>query len=203
MSKKEKNKSSKEIKNKISSQESFEKKYGKLEKDITKARSKMLKLLAKQARMDVQDYNLKDKDNNDISLSQMFGDKKDLIVIHNMGRNCGYCTMWADGFNGSYKHIQKKAAFALVSPDASDVQKAFAADRGWGFNMYSGADSSFIKDMGYVTDAGSYWPGASAFHKDDDGKITRESKTFFGPGDNFCSVWHFFDMLPQNGKEEY
>ena len=32
----------------------------------------------------------------------------------------------------------------------------------------------------------------------EDGKITRVSKTFFGPGDNFCGVWHFFDMLPQN-----
>jgi predicted dithiol-disulfide oxidoreductase (DUF899 family) len=130
----------------------------------------------------------------------MFGDKKDLIVIHNMGKSCGYCTMWADGFIGVYKHIERKAAFVLVSPDAPEIQKSFAADRGWGFKMYSAAGTQFIKDMGYVTDAGSYWPGASVFHKDDNGKITRITKTFFGPGDNFCSVWHFYDMLPQNGE---
>src|SRR5438552_8218564 len=117
MSKKGKNKKEKKAKKEQSSAD-FEKEYGKLEKDITKARGKMLKLLAKHAKMDeVQDYNLKDKDNSDITLSQMFGNKNDLIIIHNMGRSCGYCTMWADGFNGSYKHIEKKSAFALVSPD--------------------------------------------------------------------------------------
>lgn len=202
MDKKHKTKSTGKKKKKLSSAESFEKKYAKLEGEITKARGKMLKLFAKHAKMDVQDYILKDRENNDVSLSAMFGDKKELIVIHNMGRSCGYCTMWADGFNGSYKHIERKAAFALVSPDAPDIQKAFAEDRGWGFKMYSGAGTSFIKDMGYVTDAGLYWPGASVFLKDDNGKITRESKTFFGPGDNFCSVWHFYDMLPQSGKEK-
>ena len=69
--------------------------------------------------------------------------------------------------------------------------------------MFSGADSSFIRDMGYQTEKGDYWPGASAFHKDENGKIIRVSKTYFGPGDYFCSVWHFFDMLPQkeNGGE--
>lgn len=200
MSKKGKNKNGKNTK-KLSSGKDIEKEYSKLEKDITKTRGKMLKLLAKQAKMDVQDYVLKDKENNSVSLSQMFGNKKELIVIHNMGRSCGYCTMWADGFNGNYKHIERKASFALISPDAPDVQKAFASDRGWGFNMYSAEGSPFIKDMGYVTDAGSYWPGASVFHKEDDGKITRISKTFFGPGDFFCSVWHFYDMLPQNGEK--
>src|SRR5205085_5041732 len=112
MSKKEK-KPGKSVK--LSSAEKFEKEYNKLEKDITKTRSKMLKLLSKHSKMDVMDYNLKDKDNNDVSLSQMFGDKNDLIVIHNMGRSCSYCSMWADGFNGDYKYIEKKAAFALVS----------------------------------------------------------------------------------------
>lgn len=152
--------------------------------------------------MKVQDYVLKDKDNNDVKLSEMFGDKKDLILVHNMGKSCSYCTLWADGFSGVTYFIEKKAAFVVVSPDAHDVQKTFAGDRGWKFKMYSGKDSTFIKDMGYVTDAGSYWPGASIFHKNDDGSISRVSKTYFGPGDDYCSVWHLFDLLPKNGKEK-
>lgn len=178
----------------------IEKKYIKLEKEMMKSRQKMLKLNAKLAKMDVEDYTFKDKDGNDVKLSQMFGENNELIVIHNMGKSCSYCTMWADGFNGIYPHLEKRSAFALISPDAHDVQKAFADDRGWKFKMYSGKDSSFIKDMGYYTEKNGYWPGASVFHKDD-GKITRISKTVFGPGDYFCSVWHFFDMLPKSDSK--
>lgn len=180
----------------------LEEKLAGIEKDLAKSRKKMLKVLAKLAYKEVEDYVLKDRDNNDIKLSALFGDKKDLVLIHNMGKKCKYCTMWADGFNGIYKHIEEKAAFVLVSPDAPDIQKEFASERGWKFNMYSGKDSNFIQDMGYYTEKDGYWPGAFVFHTED-GKITRISKTFFGPGDYFCSVWHFFDMLPaeEEGKD--
>ncbi len=198
MSKKVKEKKIK--KSKKNGPEKFEEKYGKLENDLKKTRSKMLKLLAKEAKMDVQDYVLKDGDGRDIRLSEMFEDKKELIVVHNMGKSCSYCTLWADGFSGVSYFIEKKAAFVLISPDAPEVQKDFSSERGWKFKMYSGNGSPFIKDMGYVTDSGSYWPGASVFHKDNEGKITRISKTYFGPGDDYCSVWHFLDMLPQNGE---
>lgn len=185
----------KKNKNKKSDSAKIEKKLKKIDEELTKSRQKMLKLFSKLAKMEVQDYSLKDQNDNEIKLSQMFGDKNDLIVVHNMGRACSYCSMWADGFNGIYHHIEKKASFALVSPDAPGIQKDFANQRGWKFKMYSGKDSNFIKDMGYQMENGNYWPGASAFHKDENGKITRVSKTIFGPGDYFCSVWHFFDMV--------
>jgi len=200
MSKKDKTEKSKTGKKK--SLQKFEAKLTKLDAEMKKTRSKMLKLLAKSAKMNVEDYALKDADGNEVKLSQMFGDKSDLILIHNMGRSCSYCTLWADGFNGVTYFVEKKAAFVLVSPDPPAIQKEFAAKRGWKFKMYSGEGSTFIKDMGYVADDGSYWPGASVFHKSEDGKIKRISKTFFGPGDDFCSVWHFFDMLPKEKKEK-
>jgi len=181
----------------------WEKKLQEIEKDMEKGRQKMLKVLGKMGKMEVQDYVLKDRNNKEVKISELFGDKQDLVLIHNMGKSCSYCTMWADGFNGIFPHIEKRAAFVLVSPDAPEVQRDFADSRGWKFKMYSGKDSPFIRDMGYQTNKGDYWPGASAFRKDEDGKITRVSKTVFGPGDYFCSVWHFFDMLPQlESKEE-
>ena len=33
--------------------------------------------------------------NGEISLPGMFGDKKLLLLIHNMGQGCRYCTLWA------------------------------------------------------------------------------------------------------------
>lgn len=184
------------VKSTSGSAEKTEKKLKKLQGEIEEARKKYIKIVSKQAKMDIEDYILKDRDGNDVKLSEMFGDKENLILIHNMGKSCSYCTLWADGFSGVTYFMEKKAAFVLVSPDPSEVQKEFADSRGWKFKMYSGAGSTFIKDMGYYTDAGSYWPGVSVFHKDSSGKITRISKDFFGPGDFYSSPWHFFDLLP-------
>jgi predicted dithiol-disulfide oxidoreductase (DUF899 family) len=179
-----------------------EKRLKKLEEEISAARKKMVKLLSKQAKMDVKDYVLKDRDGKDVKLSEMFQDKDNLILIHNMGKACSYCTLWADGFSGVNYYIEKKSAFALVSPDPPEVQKQFSNDRGWKFNMYSGSDTTFIKDMGYQTEAGDYWPGVSVFHKDTSGKITRVAKDDFGPGDFYSSPWHLFELLPANGKAQ-
>ncbi|HEY4822831.1 MAG TPA: hypothetical protein VIH83_04000 [Candidatus Bathyarchaeia archaeon] len=49
----------------------------------------------------VREYVLTDSEGGKAALSTLFGKKDDLILVHNMGRSCPYCTMWADGFNGS------------------------------------------------------------------------------------------------------
>ncbi len=184
------------------SKEKIEAKLRKLEEDITASRKKMVKLLAKAGARDVEDYELKDTSGNSVKLSEMFGDKDSLILIHNMGRSCSYCTLWADGFSGVSYFIEKKAAFALTSPDEPQVQKEFAESRGWKLKTYSTAGSTFTKDMGYQDDKGYYWPGVSVFYKESDGKIKRVAKDFFGPGDFYSSPFHLFDLLPKvKGKE--
>jgi len=50
----------------------------------------------------------------EVSLADLFGPKRDLFVVHNMGRSCAYCTMWADGFNGVYPHLANRAAFVVA-----------------------------------------------------------------------------------------
>jgi hypothetical protein len=57
-------------------------------------------------------------------LGKMKGHYKDLILVHNMGQSCRYCTMWADGFNGIHPHLANRAAFALVWPDLPEGQEA-------------------------------------------------------------------------------
>ncbi|MBZ0202179.1 MAG: DUF899 family protein [Ignavibacteria bacterium] len=180
----------------------IETKLRKLEEDIAASRKKMVKLLAKAGARDVEDYEMKDTAGNPVKLSEMFGDKENLILIHNMGRSCSYCTLWADGFSGVSYFIEKKAAFALTSPDSPEVQKEFAESRGWKLKTYSTAGSTFTKDMGYQDEKGGYWPGVSVFHKESDGKVKRIAKDFFGPGDFYSSPFHLFDLLPkENGKD--
>ena len=178
---------------------SIENELMEIEKQIEDIRKRKIELNSKLASMDVKEYTLKDRNGKDIRLSELFGDKNYLILIHNMGKACSYCTMWADGFKDTYKEIEKKASFVLVSPDAPDIHKKFAESRDWGFRSYSASGTDFIFDMGYdfVKDGKhNYWPGVSVFEKKEDGSIKRISKDFFGPGDFYCNIWHFLDLLP-------
>lgn len=78
-------------------------------------------------------------------LSELFGGERDLFVIHNMGSSCPYCTLWADGYNGIYPRLASRAGFVVSSPDAPEVQSAFAASREWRIPMVSHTGSSFAQ----------------------------------------------------------
>jgi len=142
----------------------------------------------------VRDYEFVTPDGS-VHLSQLFGAGRDLFVIHNMGRSCPHCTLWADGFNGIYSHIADRAAFVIASPDPPDVQRRFAASRGWRMPMVSHQGSSFAADMGYRSAEGGWLPGVSVFRRDAE-RLLRVADTGFEPGDDFCPLWHLFDMLP-------
>lgn len=142
----------------------------------------------------VGDYTFRTWDGGTAKLSDLFGDRNDLLLVHNMGKACAYCTLWADGLNGLVRPLQDRAAFVVVSPDAPDVQRDFAHSRGWNFRMVS-CDKRFASDMGFWKEGEGYWPGVSAFVKVPDGTIRRTGKSFFGPGDDFCAVWPLFDLL--------
>ena len=144
--------------------------------------------------MEVSDYEFSTIEGQ-VRLSELFADKEYLLVIHNMGAGCRYCTLWADGFNGILPHIENRAAFVVASPDDPAAQQKFSTARGWHFRMVSYRDTGFARDMGYRSDDG-WLPGVSVFRKRGQ-KIYRVSDTSFQPGDDFCAIWHFFDLLPE------
>jgi len=161
---------------------------------IEKLRKKMRALQAKREPQDVTDYTLAGAA-GPVRLSALFGDKPDLIVIHNMGKACVYCTLWADGYNGIYPHLVDRAGFVVATPDRPDIQRKFAAGRGWRFPMVSHAGTSFAADMGYRAPKGGWLPGISVFRRDG-ARLQRVADADEGPGDDFCALWHLFDMLP-------
>lgn len=162
---------------------------------IAELRQRMRETQASIEPEPVQDYELAGPQGA-VRLSSLFGDKSELIVIHNMGASCPNCTLWADGFNGLYPHIADRAAFVVASPDAPDAQVKFAASRGWRFPMVSHGGSGFAADMGYRSETDGWLPGVSVFRRDG-GRIVRVADTRFSPGDDFCTVWHLFDLLPE------
>jgi predicted dithiol-disulfide oxidoreductase (DUF899 family) len=161
---------------------------------ISSIREEMRKVQAEMQPQQVEDYIFQTA-TGEVRLSELFGDKNDLFIVHNMGTSCAYCTLWADGYNGIYPHLADRAAFVVSSPDAPKVQAAFAAKRGWAFPMVSHKGSTFAADMGYAGAKGGFMPGLSVFQKQG-GHAVRVSDTQLGPGDDFCALWHILDMLP-------
>ena len=83
-------------------------------RQIAELREKMRETQASVEPEEVADYDFATPQGT-VSLSALFGDKPDLIVIHNMGASCAYCTLWADGFNGVYDHLANRAGFVVSS----------------------------------------------------------------------------------------
>ena len=143
----------------------------------------------------VADYTLRTPDDTPIHLHELFGNHDDLLIIHNMGKGCRYCTLWADGFVSAYPSLKTRCAFVLCSADKPSTLKAFAQQRKWNYPVVSGADCPFAREMGFASDKNEPWPGVSAFHREPDGTIMRTGCANFGPGDKFCSVWPLMALL--------
>jgi predicted dithiol-disulfide oxidoreductase (DUF899 family) len=175
------------------------KRLGALRKEMAKLRKDMQKVRKSAKPQEVEDYAFTRSSGEAVKLSELFGKKDHLFMIHNMGASCPYCTLWADGFNGANDHLQNSAAFVVSSPDEPAKQAKFVSARGWKFPMVSHRGTSFAKDMGYAS-GDRYYPGVSAFTRKN-GKILRVSDTALHPGDDFCSIWHFLDLIP--GKPDW
>ncbi len=179
-----------------------------LQIEIMKLKQTLAQEIADREPEPVEDWELAKLDGTAINLSELFGDKSELLVIHNMGRGCSYCSLWGDAMIGIAKHLEQRSGFVLCSNDPAEVIAEFRELRGWDYPCVSGSGSGFAKAMGYMSDEDSPEPGVSAFHKQADGSIVRTAHASFGPGDDFCGVWPMLDLLkggingwePMHGK---
>jgi predicted dithiol-disulfide oxidoreductase (DUF899 family) len=155
-------------------------------------------LRKRRARLEVPDYSLRDADGQAVRLSEAFSGKGEMLLIHNMGRGCVYCTLWADEISGIAAHLSDRCSLVLATPDEPAVMRAFASSRGWRMRTLSTAGTSLGADMGFEPEPGRRWPGVSALTLRD-GRIERVSSAHFGPGDAFCGLWHLMDLLERGG----
>ena len=132
------------------------------------------------------------------TLLDLFADKDRLLVIHNMGQGCRYCTLWADGFNGLLPHLESALSVVLVSKDPPDVQRTFANSRGWRFRLASHGGGAYIREQGVYGEAENY-PGAVVYERRN-GDILRKNACSFGPGDLYCALW---PLLGLAGVDEF
>ncbi len=125
------------------------------------------------------------------SLLDCFGDKEKLLVIHNMGQGCRYCTLWGDEINGVLAHLESAMSVLLVSKDSPELQRKFANARGWRFRLASHGGGQYIDEQGLQ--GGGNMPGAVVYDKQGD-KILRKNTAVFGPGDLYCSAWNLLGL---------
>ena len=173
-----------------------------LQKEI-REKQKLLIEARKQLPLEkLENYTLKDKEGNEVDLLELFGTSDELLLIHNMGKECSYCTMWADGFRGYSTMLSDRMPWVLISPNTPETLKAFSESRDWNYNVLSFNESSIGRDLGFeMNNEGkrSFKPGVSALVKKD-GQIYRAAYDFFGPGDNYNIVWHFLDLFPEGAN---
>ena len=141
--------------------------------------------------LEVPDYPLQTLEGT-TSLSELFGERDKLLVIHNMGQGCRYCTLWADGINAFLPHLESVMSVALVSRDDPGLQRRMANERGWRFRTASHGGGDYIKEQTTSPEQGNA-PGAATYHLRD-GKIYRLGGASFGPGDQYCSMWPLLSL---------
>jgi len=171
-----------------------------LESEIDERRKRIAELTHEASQNTFGEFTFKNHNGVDVALGELFDRSDELLVIHNMGKSCTFCTLWADGFNGVVDHLNSRVPFVVISPDPPEVQKEFAESRGWIFQMLSDPDAQFARATGYWNaEHDRPNPGVSAFRKTGNGSYERTGTSPLGPGDLFCGVWHLLDLLP-NGR---
>ncbi len=163
----------------------------KLEFEIMEKAKKLAELRRREAPLAVEDYEFETLTGK-VPLSALFAGRRQLLMIHNMGQGCRYCTLWADGINGILSHLEDAFAVALVSKDPPAVQRRLALDRNWRFQVVSHGGGKYMADhcaMGEM----SNFPGAAVYELRD-GAIFQKGKTAFGPGDLYSPLWHLLAL---------
>lgn len=163
----------------------------KIEKQLYELTMKLNELRKTSSGNEVQNYTFTTLD-GDVTLLDLFGEHDRLLVIHNMGQGCRYCTLWADGFNGFLPHLESAMSVVLVSKDAPEVQRTFANSRNWRFRLASHGGGPYIQEQ-TVMEGDNNTPGAVVYERDGD-RITRKNAAVFGPGDLYCSIWNLLGM---------
>ena len=127
-----------------------------------------------------------------VTLQDLFAGRDKLLVIHNMGQGCRYCTLWADGINAFLPHLESALSVALVSKDPPETQRQFANSRNWRFRTASHSGGNYIREQTVMAGQDNM-PGAVVYEREGD-EIYRRSSAVFGPGDLYCSIWNLLGL---------
>ncbi len=169
-----------------------------LEQQIFELTGRLNELRKSNSATEIRNYSFETLD-GERTLRELFGDREKLLVIHNMGQGCRYCTLWADGFNGLLPHLESVMSVVLVSKDRPVIQRRFANSRGWRFRVASHQGGDYIREQTVSADSDNM-PGAVVYERKGN-TIYRKNECAFGPGDMFSSMWNLLGMAGFGGDD--
>ena len=170
-----------------------------LQYEIYNQTLKLHQLLKDAELTEVPNYSFQTVD-GEVTLLGLFGDKRHLLAIHNMGQACRYCTLWGDGLNGVLSHLEDAMSVVMLSKDPVAVQRNFASSRNWRFRWASHGGGDYIKEQTVMPGEGNM-PGAVMYERAGD-QVFRRSTAIFGPGDLYSPVWHLL-ALAGTGADDW
>jgi predicted dithiol-disulfide oxidoreductase (DUF899 family) len=161
----------------------------------------------------------------EMSLADLFGGSKQLIVQHFMygpdwEEGCPSCSFWADGFNGLDAHLRHRDT-ALVAVARTPLEKfrAYGARMGWTLPMVSslGSDFNFDFNVSFTSEAldkgeteynyrkaafpSEEAPGISVFLKRGD-DILHTYSCYSRGLDMMNAAYHYLDLTPLGRHED-
>jgi predicted dithiol-disulfide oxidoreductase (DUF899 family) len=167
-----------------------------------------------------------DGPSGEVTLSELFGQRSQLIVYHFMfspewEEGCPHCSFWADSFNGISVHLNHRdVSFVAVSRAALERIEAFRKRMEWDFTWVSSSRSDFNFDyhasfteeearsgqafFNYArVDPGQLdREGVSVFYKDEDGAVHHTYSTYGRGIDMLNSAYNYIDLAPKGRDED-
>jgi len=159
------------------------------------------------------------------SLSQLFGNKSQLIIYHlmfhpNWEAACKSCSLIAESFERNIVHLnQRDVTMIAVSRAPLAKLEAFKKRMGWTFKWVSSGGSDFNYDFhvsftpeqlakeiyyNYAVEkksSGEERPGLSVFYKDKSGSIFHTYSAYERGLDAMMAVYQYLDVAPK-GRDE-
>jgi predicted dithiol-disulfide oxidoreductase (DUF899 family) len=111
----------------------------------------------------------------EVSLEDLFGEHDTLIVYSMMygpqrDEACPMCSALLDSWDGEARHIEKRAALAIVARSPYERIADYAKKRGWtDLTFYSDPSGEFTKD--FVGDRDADVPGYTVFKREKDATV--------------------------------
>ena len=133
------------------------------------------------------------------NLYQLFT-KDRMIVIHNMGIHCKFCTAYADGINAISKEFQNCDIVLLSTTELPELLK-FQEKRKWSFHCYRIVDNIFSQAVGLFRKDIGVMPGIISLYLTNEKKIIVESISDFEPGDYFSPIWPIKSLFDDHWEE--
>ncbi len=159
------------------------------------------------------------------NLTDLFGDKSQLMIYHFMlgpdwDEGCPSCSFWADNFNGIDIHLaHRDIAFLAVSRGNYEKLASYKKRMGWSFKWMSSLNSDFNYDMGVSFSAEEkennettynyrkqpYFidelQSVSVFYKNDQGEIFHTYSTYSRGIDILNGAYNYIDLSPKGRNE--